>query len=175
MGAKTKLEIETDQLNSAAGKAGETLAASTIPPIPAPPPTATSQLDAALALISTQSETLRTSVDTLDMTWATKQQAALTESPPVLQEQDVQGAQDYERSSQFPMPEVRAPGGASSPGGVQPAGFTPSVPEGPWGLDDFDGDFDLDPWGNPALPVPVAPDMGGAAPGPGASGGVAPL
>ena len=115
MGAKNKLQIETDKLHSAAGKAGQTLAASTIPAIPPPPPTATSQLDAALALVSTHSEALRTKVDTLDTTLATKQHAALTESPPVLQQQDVQGAQDYERSSQFPTPSV-TPRGTAGPG-----------------------------------------------------------
>lgn len=38
MGAKTKLDIETDQLHSAAGKAGQTLAASVIGAIPPPLP-----------------------------------------------------------------------------------------------------------------------------------------
>lgn len=49
---------------------------------PATPPAAMSQLDAALAAVSAQSELLRSNVDTLDSTWATKQSAALTESPP---------------------------------------------------------------------------------------------
>ena len=102
MGAKTKLDIETDQLHSAAGKAGQTLAGSVIPTIPPPPPTTASQLDIALASISAQSELLRSKVDTVDTTWATKQQAALTESPPVLQEQDVQAAGDYERQQSVP-------------------------------------------------------------------------
>ena len=101
MGAKSKLDIETDQLHSAAGKAGQTLAGSVIPTIPPPPPTTASQLDIALASISAQSELLRSKVDTVDTTWATKQQAALTESPPVLQEQDVQAAGDYERTVSF--------------------------------------------------------------------------
>ena len=52
MGAKTKLDIETDQLHSAAGKAGQTLAASVIGAIPPPPPAAMSQLDAALAAVT---------------------------------------------------------------------------------------------------------------------------
>lgn len=118
MGAKTKLDIETDQLHSAAGKASQTLAGSVVPPIPPPPPTTTSQLDAALALVSTESETLRSNLDTLDTTWATKQQAALTESPPVLQQEDLRAAQDYDRH-QFPMPTVKPPGGA--PGITRPS------------------------------------------------------
>jgi hypothetical protein len=121
MGAKTKLDIETDQLHSAAGKAGQTLAGSVIPTIPPPPPTTSSQLDISLASISAQSELLRSKVDTVDTTWATKQQAALTESPPVLQEQDVKAAGAYERT-QFPMPEVKPPIGPPDTGSVQPAG-----------------------------------------------------
>lgn len=102
MGPQTTTKFQMDQLESAASKAGQTLTGSTIPPISPPPPAAMSQLDAALALVSTQGEVLRTKVDTLDSTWATKQQAALTESPQVLQQQDVAAAGDMERSSEFP-------------------------------------------------------------------------
>jgi hypothetical protein len=176
MGAQTTLKIQMDQLESAAGKAGQTLTGSTIPPIPPPPPAAMSQLDAALALVSTQSEVLRTKVDTLDSTWATKQQAALTESPPVLQQQDTTAAGDMERSSEFPTPQVKPPIEPADPTGVQPASFdTSSIPEnGPWGLED--GEWELDEWGTPQ---PVWPDFGGsgggAGPGSGVSGGVAPI
>ena len=89
-----------------------------VPPIPPPPPTATSQLDAALALIASSAETMRTGLDTTDTTWATKQQAALTESPPVLQQQDTQAAGDYEKSATFPMPNVNPPIGPSGGGGT---------------------------------------------------------
>ena len=158
MGAKTKLDIETDQLHSAAGKAGQTLAGSVIPTIPPPPPTTASQLDIALASISAQSELLRSKVDTVDTTWATKQQAALTESPPVLQEQDTQAAGDYERNSQFPTPEVKPPIGPPDTGSVQPAGYSPALPEnGPWGLDD--DEWELDPWGTPQ---PIWPNLAAA-------------
>lgn len=117
MGVKTKLDIETDKLQSAAGKAGQTLSGSVIPTIPPPPPTTASQLDIALASVSAQSELLRSKVDVVDTTWATKQQAALTESPPVLQQQDTQAAGDYERASQFPMPTVTLPiAGSVRPG-----------------------------------------------------------
>ncbi len=173
MGAQDTLKIQMDQLESAAGKAGQTLTGSTIPPIPPPPPAAMSQLDAALALVSTEGEALRTKVDTLDSTWATTQQAALTESPPVLQQQDTTAAGDMERSSEFPMPQVKPPVGPSDPG-VQPASFGSSpVPEGPWGLDE-DVDWEPDEWG---VPQPVYPDFGsgGAGPGSGVSGGVAPI
>ena len=176
MGAKTKLDIQTDQLHSAAGKAGQTLAGSVIPTIPPPPPTTASQLDIALASISAQSELARSKVDTVDTTWATKQQAALTESPPVLQEQDVQAAGDYERQSQFPIPEVKPPIGPPDTGSVQPAGYGPALSEnGPWGLGD--DEWELDEWGTPQ---PIWPDLGGgsrggAGPGPGVSGGVAPI
>ena len=176
MGAKTKLDIETDQLHSAAGKAGQTLAGSVIPTIPPPPPTTASQLDIALASISAQSELVRSKVDTVDTTWATKQQAALTESPPVLQEQDVQAAGDYERQSQFPTPEVKPPIGPPDTGSVQPAGYSPALPEnGPWGLGD--DEWELDEWGTPQ---PIWPNLGGgsgggAGPGPGVTGGVAPI
>ncbi len=111
MGTKSKLQIETGQLASAAGKASQTLAASAVQAIPPPPPTVTSQLDAALALVATSSEALRVDVDaTGQRLWATKQQAALTESPPVLTQQDQQGAQDYNRdATQLPTP-VMTPG-----------------------------------------------------------------
>ncbi|MDY6869266.1 MAG: hypothetical protein SV966_01370 [Actinomycetota bacterium] len=175
MGGKTKLDIETDQLHSAAGKAAQTLAGSVVPPIPPPPPTATSQLDAALALISSSAETMRTGLDTTDNTWATKQQAALTESPPVLQQQDTQAAGDYEKSATFPMPGVKPPIGPPDTSSVQPAGFTPPAPEGPWGLDDYDGEWELNEWG---APQPVWPDFGGGgggAAGGNSGGGLAPI
>lgn len=174
MGAQTTMKIQMDQLQSAAGKAGQTLAGSTIPPIPPPPPAATSQLDAALALISVEAEVLRTKVDTLDSTWATKQQAALTESPPVLQQQDTTAAGDMERSSEFPMPQVKPPVGPSDTTGVQPASFgsSPVRENGPWGLDD--DEWELNEWGSPQ-PVWPTYDGGGAGPGPGVSGGLAPI
>lgn len=121
MGAKSKLDIETQKLAGAAGKAGQTLAASAPKPVPPPPPTTTSALDAAMVLVSTTSETLRTTVDTTDTTWATKQQAALTESPPVLQQQDTTAAGDYQRIPIFPMPEVKPPIGPPDVTGVRPA------------------------------------------------------
>lgn len=108
----SKLDIQTEKLASAAGKAAQTLAASAVPAIPPPPPTATSQLDGALVGLATASEAMRVKVDAEDSVWATKQQAALTESPPVLSQQDQQGAQDYTRAAtQFPTP-------AMIPGGV---------------------------------------------------------
>lgn len=110
MGTKSKLDIEAGQLASAAAKASATLAASAVNAIPTPPPTAVSQLDAALVLVATNAEASRVNVDATDSTWATRQQAALTESPPVLVQQDQQGAQDYQRSSQFPTPAM-VPGG----------------------------------------------------------------
>lgn len=121
MGAKTKLQIETQKLAGAAGRAGQTLAASAPKPIPPPPPTTTSALDAALVLVSTSSETLRTTVDTTDTTWATKQHAALTESPPVLQQQDTTAAGDYQRTPVFPMPAVKPPIGPHDVTEARPA------------------------------------------------------
>jgi hypothetical protein len=107
MGTESKLQIDTQELASAAGKASQTLAASVVQAIPPPPPTVTSQLDAALALVTTSSEALRVKVDATDSMWATKQQAALTESPPVFTQQDQQGAQDYTRAAtQFPTPAI---------------------------------------------------------------------
>lgn len=173
MGAKTKLDIETDQLASATGKASQTLAASVIGAIPPPPPAAMSQLDAALAAVSAQSELLRSNVDTLDSTWATKQSAALTEAPPILQQQDVQGATEIESvpQNEYPMPNINP---LSPDGGVQPASYSPSMPEnGPWGLDD--GEWELDEWGTPQPVWPQGGASGGAGPGAGVSGGVAPI
>ncbi len=173
MGTKTKLDIETDQLHSAAGKAGQTLAGSVIGTIPPPPPTATSQLDGALAGVSAQSELLRSQVDTLDSTWATKQSAALTESPPVLQQQDIDAAPTYQVPTEYPMPEIN-PGAGPAAGSVQPASYSPALPEsGPWGLDD--GEWELDEWGTPQPIWPQGGAGGGAGPGAGVSGGSAPI
>ena len=118
---------------------------------------------------------MRTGLDTTDNTWATKQQAALTESPPVLQQQDTQAAGDYEKSATFPMPGVKPPIGPPDTSSVQPAGFTPPAPEGPWGLDDYDGEWELNEWG---APQPVWPDFGGGgggAAGGNSGGGLAPI
>ena len=118
MGTKSKLEIDTQELASAAGKASQTLAASAAPTFAAPPPTAISKLDAALLGVIAKSEALRVNVDTTDSTWATKQQAALTQSPPVLAQQDQQGAQDYTHvATEFPTP-VMKPGGTTGPRGT---------------------------------------------------------
>lgn len=60
-------------------------------------------------------KTSLTARDTADVAAATQRTAALTESPPVLVEQDQQGAEDYTRAgAQFPTP-VMAP---SVPGKV---------------------------------------------------------
>jgi hypothetical protein len=104
MGAKSKLDIETDQLHKAAGKAGQTLAASVIPSIMPPPPAATSQLDIALAAVSAKSELLRSKVDVTDSTWATRQSGALAEGPTVLQSQDKAAVPTYQQPTEYPMP-----------------------------------------------------------------------
>jgi hypothetical protein len=121
MGAKSKLDIETEKLHGAAGKAGETLTASAAKAIPPPPPTATSQLDAALLLVSTSSVTLQANVDSTDITWATKQSERLTAGPPVLQQQDTQAAGDYQRTATFPMPGFKPPLGPPDVTKVRPA------------------------------------------------------
>lgn len=114
VGTKSKLEIETGQLASAAGKATQTLAASGPQPISPPPPSVTSQLDAALTLLATTSQALRQKLDATDTASATKQQAALTQSPPVLIQQDQQGAQDYNRAT-VKLPTLVMVPGASGP------------------------------------------------------------
>jgi len=115
MGSKSKLQIDTQELASAGGKATQTLAGSVAPTFAPPPPTATSKLDAALVGVIAKTEAVRTNVDTTDSTWATKQQAALTQSPPVFTQQDQQGAQDYTRvATEFPTP-VMNPGGTTGP------------------------------------------------------------
>lgn len=119
MGAKSKLDIETDQLHKAAAKAGQTLAASVIPTITPPIPAAMSQLDIALAAVSGKAELLRSKVDTTDSTWATKQSGALTEGPTVLQSQDKEAVPTYEQPvTTFPMPGVNP---MQPPGGTMPA------------------------------------------------------
>lgn len=113
MGSKTRLQIETQELANAGAKATQTLAGSAAPTFAPPPPAAESKLDAALLGVIAKTEAVRTTVDTTDSTWATKQQAALTQSPPVLAGQDQQAAQDYTKV-QLPTP-VMAPGGSNQP------------------------------------------------------------
>jgi hypothetical protein len=118
MGAKTKLDIETDQLHKAAAKAGETLAASVIPTITPPLPAAMSQLDIALAAVSGKAELLRSKVDATDSTWATRQFGALTEGPTVLQSQDKAAVPTYQQPvTTFPMPKATPlqPSGGTMP------------------------------------------------------------
>ncbi|PJE02573.1 MAG: hypothetical protein CK429_34185 [Mycobacterium sp.] len=116
MGTKSKLDIETGQLASAGGKATSTQAGSATTAPPSPPSTVTSQLDAALALLATSSTTALAAADTADSAAATRQQAALTQSPPVFVAQDQRGAQDYTRA------------GASMPTPVMGRGSTGLVP-----------------------------------------------
>lgn len=61
-----------------------------------------------------KTEAVRTNVDTQDSLWATKQQAALTQSPPVLAQQDQHAAQDYNQV-QFPMPVMKPGSGPNLP------------------------------------------------------------
>ncbi|OOK65300.1 hypothetical protein BZL29_7766 [Mycobacterium kansasii] len=112
MGSKSKLQIDTQELASAGGKATQTLAGSAAPTFAPPPPAAESKLDAALVGAIAKTEAIRTEVDTTDSLWATKQQAALTQSPPVLEQQDQKAAQDYNQV-QFPTL-VMEPGGGSN-------------------------------------------------------------
>lgn len=114
MGSKSKLQIETQELASAGGKATQTLAGSAAPTFAPPPPTAASKLDAALVGVIAKTEAIRTNVDTNDIAWATKQQAALTQSPPVLAQQDQHAAQDYNKV-EFPMPVMNPGGGPDLP------------------------------------------------------------
>jgi hypothetical protein len=107
MSGGDKTDITPEDLAEASGKAAATLAGSTLPAITTPPPSTTSQLDAALALLSTTIEAQRVKVDATDNTLATKQAAALGESPPNLVQQDQQGAAAIKK---FPTP-VLAPSG----------------------------------------------------------------
>lgn len=161
MGSRTKLDIETDQLASAAGKASATMTASVITTITPPPPAALSQLDAALAGLSGAAETRRLKLDATDSTWATKQQLALATSPPLLAQQDQQAAADMgKHASTFPMPGVKPPIGPPDTGIVRPASYSPAAPkQGPWDLED--GEWELDEYGSPQ---PIWPkfESGGA-------------
>jgi len=114
MGSKSKLQIDTQELASAGGKATQTLTGSAAPTFAPPPPAAASKLDAALVGVIAKTEAVRTNVDTTDSLWATKQQAALTQSPPVLAQQDQHAAQDYNQV-QFPMPVMKPGGGPNLP------------------------------------------------------------
>ena len=111
------LDIRPEDLATAAAKAGATVTASTPVAIASPPPTAESLLDAAAVALSAAIQGLAAAVDTADTTAAAKQQAALTESPPMLVQQDHQGAQDMTAGApiiEFPTPGVVPP----SPGKV---------------------------------------------------------
>ena len=175
MGAKTKLDIETDQLHSAAGKAGQTLAGSVIPTIPPPPPTTASQLDIALASISAQSELAAVEGGHRRHHLGDEAASRAHRIAAGVAGAGRPGRRGLRAQSQFPTPEVKPPIGPPDTGSVQPAGYSPALPEnGPWGLDD--DEWELDAWGTPQ---PIWPNGGGsgggAGPGPGVTGGVAPI
>lgn len=112
MGSRTLLDIETDKLASAASKASATMAAS-VTTITPPPPASTSQLDIALAAMSVVCETLRGKLDANDAAWATKQQASLATSPPLLAQQERENTTAMQKHiPTFPMPAAKsaAPG-----------------------------------------------------------------
>ena len=113
MSGDETLNISTEGLAHASEEAEATAAASAIAAVVPPPPTAVSKLDAALAVLSTTMETARAGVDRTDSTWAERQAAALSESPPELHEQDLRNAEKIgETQRHFPTPVV-VPGAAT--------------------------------------------------------------
>lgn len=111
-GTSDKLDINTEKLGSAAGQSTGTASSSALSPLPPPPPVVMSQLDAALIAMQATCDTLKLRVDAEHIAAATKQAAALTESPPVLQAGDVEDATHIEQSATvipFPLPGL-APG-----------------------------------------------------------------
>ena len=172
MGAKTKLDIETDQLHSARpAKPGRRWPqASSVQS--RHPPAAMSQLDAALAAVSAQSELLRSNVDTLDSTWATKQSAALTESPPFFSSRTFRALR---RWSRYPRASTRCRRSTRSRRQTvfNPRATAPQCPRtghGAWTT--VSGSWTS---GLPAARVAAGWRQRGAGPGAGVSGGVAPI
>lgn len=91
-GGDDTLKIAKGPLAQALGCADATATASAATAIVTTGPAAKSQLDAVAVSISTLMEGVKTKVDTTDSVAATKQLAALTESPPAIFEQDLDGA-----------------------------------------------------------------------------------
>lgn len=119
MSSTDKLNINTEDLAAAAAKAAATQAASEPTPITSPPPaSAGSPVDAAAAAVAESIQALLEARDIADFAAATEQTAALTESPPVIDEQDHQGADEITTAAgaipEFPMPN----GGPSTPGQI---------------------------------------------------------
>ncbi len=75
-----ELDIDLGALAGAAEQAAATMAGSAVTGISPPNAPAMSQMDAALARLSTSSEALRRDQDAIDATWATNQAAALAEA-----------------------------------------------------------------------------------------------
>ncbi len=110
------LNISTEALAQASAEAAATESASASTAIVPPAPTSVSKLDGALTVLSTAMEATRAGLDRTDATWAQKQTQALSESPPELQNQDVDNAEKIgETQRRFPMPVVvpGAPGGTA--------------------------------------------------------------
>lgn len=77
--------------------------------------TTASTLDGALAVLIAATEARHADADETDHGWASRQAAALAESPPQLEKQDVANAEEIQRVQQrFPMPTVVS----GTPGGV---------------------------------------------------------
>ncbi|WP_204810528.1 hypothetical protein [Mycobacterium riyadhense] len=119
MSSTDKLDINTVDLAAAAAKAAATQAASGPSPITSPPAaSAGSPVDAAAVAVAESIHALLEARDTADFAAAAEQTAALTESPPVIVEQDHQGADEITTAAgaipEFPMPNA----GPSAPGQI---------------------------------------------------------
>jgi hypothetical protein len=83
-----RTKIRTEDLAAAAVEAAGTQTSSVPNPVTPPLAAGTSPIDAAAALVAGSIQTLTASVNGADAAAATEQTAALTESPPALQQQD---------------------------------------------------------------------------------------
>lgn len=95
MSSGDKLDIYTEKLAGAAAQATATQTGSITPALATPPATTVSQLDGALVGFLGALEGKRTASDQADSVIATKQESALTQSPPAIIAQDEQLANDF--------------------------------------------------------------------------------
>lgn len=87
-----ELRMNTLEVAAAGGAAAGAAGSSAVNGIVPPPPTSTSLLDGALSALSADIETLLTKENAADAKEAAEQSAMLAQSPPLLVQQDQDGA-----------------------------------------------------------------------------------
>jgi hypothetical protein len=104
-----KLDIDPDELAALSGQAANMAASANFVGLVTPPPAVSSLLDTVAVGLSAAIQAMVAPLDTADSAAATEQATMLAESPPVLVQQDQQGADQIGATVIQPTP-ITAPG-----------------------------------------------------------------